>query len=368
LQLTFPAATHEFIQPRGEASFPFAVTPLTRGRFQISRFQLTLTDGRQLFTAELAFEQPTWLEIFPGIIQPLTPISLYGGGSDIRRKIPLEVDYAGIREYAPGDEGHRVEWKATARLRKLMVKEFHPETETTLHILIDTGRSMRTQSYVGTRLDEALAVAQLLIQATTPLQKPVGVYFYDETQVGRKLTPTPTDQQLSTLRGFTPTLTPSPAAVPAGGPYTQPGIFLRSVPPRSDRLRTYLRLLRNRLGRGYRQAGVYKAIQAAAAGGRENALIILTDLETNTDALVEAASNHAQNAKIIISQIGAPWRLNTNLTEAYAAYQRNLRTLRSLRRLGLLAFDVRPETLVETVLDQLSQLQSMTPTTHHILE
>jgi uncharacterized protein (DUF58 family) len=354
LRLTFQAASSEFIERGDEVNFPFAVTPLTRGRFQITSFSLTLTDPRHLLTAELFFEQPTWLEILPGIVQPLTPRSLYAGGSNILHKIPLGVDYVGIRDYAPADEDHKVEWKATARLRRLMVKEFHPETETNLRILIDTGGTMHQQSYVGTRLDEAMAVAQLLAQAATTMEKGVGVYFYDETQVRKELTPAKGDEQFTSLQGLTPTRKSAAAEVGVVGPHTQPLGLLRSVLPQNDHVAAYLRLLRHMLGRGYGNAGVYKAIQAATSAHHDNVLIVLTDLETNVDALIEAASTHG--ARVIVSQIGAPWRLNPSLEQGYAEYQRNLGILKRLRAQGLRVFDVRPEELLEIIVGNISSM------------
>jgi uncharacterized protein (DUF58 family) len=361
LRLIFQPADEELVRPGDEGIFAFAVTPMRRGRFRISSFSLTLTDPRHLFNGEVVFERVTWLEILPGIAQPLTPLSLYAGGSDIMRKIPLGVDYAGIREYTPGDEDHKVEWKATARLRRLMVKEFHLETETNLQILIDTGRTMHQQSYVGTRLDEATAVAELLIQAATTLEKRVGVYFYDETQVSKELKPAASDEQLTALHDFT--ATPKPAAYGAVGSHTQPLGLLRSVLPQSDQLVTYLRLLRQILSRGYRNAGVYKAIEAATTIHHENTLIVLTDLETNIDALTEAASTHAQHgARIIVPQIRAAWRLNPSLEQGYAEYQRNLEILKRLRTQGLRVYDARPEELLEIIVRNLS---SMMPIASH---
>jgi uncharacterized protein (DUF58 family) len=110
------------------------------------------------------------------------------------------MDYAGIRQYAPGDEYHEIEWKATARLRMLMVKEFHPETQTTLQILIDAGRTMYQQSYIGTKFDEALAVAQLLMESTVGSGNRVGVCVYNETEIIEAIKPATAEEQLASLR------------------------------------------------------------------------------------------------------------------------------------------------------------------------
>jgi uncharacterized protein (DUF58 family) len=219
---------------------------------------------------------------------------------------------------------------------------------------------MHQQSYVGTRLDEATAVAQLLVQAATTLEKTVGVYFYDETQVRKKLSPTAGDEQLSALRDFATTHKPT-AQVGVAGSDKQPLGLLRSVLPQNEQVLAYLRLLRQMLGRGYRSAGVYKAMQAATSVHHENVLVVLTDLESNVDALIEAASTHGQRgARVLVSQIGAAWRLGPSLEQGYVEYQRNLGILKRLRAQGLRVFDVRPEELLEIIVSNLSSMLTVT--------
>jgi hypothetical protein len=201
-----------------------------------------------------------------------------------------------------------------------------------------------------------MAVADLLMQAATTLEKTVSVYFYNETQVSRKVSPTEGDEQTTALREFTATRKSTADGVV--GSHTQP-LGLRPLLPQSERVAAYLRLLRRMLGRGYRSAGIYKAIQEATTVHHENALIILTDLETNVDALIEAT--HSQQAtKILVSQIGATWRLSPNPERGYAEYQRNAAILKRLRGQGVRVFDARPEELLEILVSNLSSMLTVT--------
>jgi len=52
------------------------------------------------------------------------------------------VEFADYREYTPGDEPRRVDWRAYARLRRLYVKEFLDERQQTTLLLIDASASM----------------------------------------------------------------------------------------------------------------------------------------------------------------------------------------------------------------------------------
>jgi uncharacterized protein (DUF58 family) len=341
------------LSPGATSASEFTITPAVSGRFLMSGFMLTLTDARRLFTGEAKYTQAEWAEVHPTTRSqaPLTPLRLYGGSLDIFRKAQTGADYAGIREYASGDEYHRVEWKATARLRTLMVKEFHPESQTVLQILIDAGGTMRRRSHLGTRLDEALAVAELLTESAAASRTTVGIWVYNENELVGVMKPTTAIEQVPRLRELSSAFQ---TRNESGEPFAS-SIPLRMFPGRSfmpggERVETFIRLLRIRLGMAHRDTGVYKALSEAALVGRPNMVVVLTDLETNTEALSEAASNlKKRGAGTVIAQIGAPWRLSDNLELAYAEYQRNSRILRQMERLGLMVFDLRPERLVEAI-------------------
>jgi uncharacterized protein (DUF58 family) len=351
LSLKLSSSSNQSLRPGTTSSSKFQITSLKSGRFRISGFTLAFTDSRGLFTGEVNYEQADWVEVYPSVRTkvPITPLRLYGGRPEIFRKGPAGMDYAGVRQYVPGDEYHRVEWKATARVRTLMVKEFHPETQATLQILIDTGRTMREQSYVGTRLDEALAVAQLLIESAAGSIDRVGISVYNETGVVRALKPASPEEQRASLREFA-LFFQKPAGKRFVSFVLHPATLWRERFGRAngERLLAFMRLLELKLRLGYRKTGVYRALTEATSMDPESLLIILTDMETNNDSIAEAASTHRKE-RVIVAQIGATWRLSDTLEDAYAEYQRNGRKLQRLQQMGLIVFDVSPERVIEAV-------------------
>ncbi|MBO4302152.1 DUF58 domain-containing protein [Methanosarcinaceae archaeon] len=52
------------------------------------------------------------------------------------------IDTIGYREYYPGDEMKDIDWKAYGRTEKFYVRQFEEEKTLTVHILLDTSRSM----------------------------------------------------------------------------------------------------------------------------------------------------------------------------------------------------------------------------------
>lgn len=344
------------LQPGSTLNSGFVIMPSERGRFQIAGFTLSFADPRGLFTGEVKYGSLVWIEVYPGIRThaPLTPLRLYGGNAELFRASAVGTDYAGTREYAAGDEYHAVEWKATARLRKLMVKEFHPETQTTLRILINAGRTMHQRSYVGSKLDEALAVAQLLVESTARSGTRVSFLIYNETEIMRRIEWPTVEEQLANSRDLVPLLQAQARVGQPSGDIPRPTARLGpELPARfSKRIVTFVKSLRL----GLRAAGIYKALDEASWAGGEGATIVLTDLQSNNDALVKAIIDQRESkVQTMVARIGAAWRIADSLESGYLQYVSENRGVEILRRLGVTVLDVRPERLFDTLLQEIRQ-------------
>jgi uncharacterized protein (DUF58 family) len=67
------------------------------------------------------------------------------------------VEFADFREYVSGDDLRYVDWKAYGRLEKLFLKLFVEEEDLSLHLLVDTSKSME----FGTPVTKALYARRL---------------------------------------------------------------------------------------------------------------------------------------------------------------------------------------------------------------
>jgi len=80
------------------------------------------------------------------------------------RRIGVGTEFWGIREYVPGDEVRRINWKASARFDRLFSNEYEGERSGDVVIVVDA----RRESFVGTEADNpiehgvraALAIAE----------------------------------------------------------------------------------------------------------------------------------------------------------------------------------------------------------------
>src|SRR5882672_6513186 len=82
------------------------------------------------------------------------------------------IEFAEHKEYAPGDDLRRMDWKAVARVERYYIKRFEDETEMRTFLLVDASASM---GYRGTGVSKleyasylAAALGYLLAQQGDP--------------------------------------------------------------------------------------------------------------------------------------------------------------------------------------------------------
>lgn len=90
------------------------------------------------------------------------------------------VEFSQYREYVPGDELKRVDWKVFARSDRLVVKEFVEETNLALHLLVDASESMAYSSLDWSKFDYARWCAAALAQLTLMQRDTVGLVLFDD--------------------------------------------------------------------------------------------------------------------------------------------------------------------------------------------
>ena len=71
-------------------------------------------------------------------------------------------EFERLREYRHGDEIRQIDWKATARQRQLISREFNTERNQNIVLMVDCGRFMRNESDGMSYLDRALNSAIML--------------------------------------------------------------------------------------------------------------------------------------------------------------------------------------------------------------
>lgn len=125
-------ALHEVLSlgPRGRAAITYDLQPHKRGYYPLGPLTASTGDVLGLAADDGQVNTPDYLTVYPQII-PLRRIGLPSRSPQgtLRDTQPIFADparLAGRREYTPGDSLRRVDWKATAAVGRLQVKQFEP--------------------------------------------------------------------------------------------------------------------------------------------------------------------------------------------------------------------------------------------------
>jgi uncharacterized protein (DUF58 family) len=108
------------------------------------------------------------------------------------------VEFAEYREYSPGDDLRRLDWRVFGRTDRYYVKQFEEESNMRANLVLDASASMRYGSGPLAKFDYAATVAASLATLLVGQQDPVGLALFDSQQ-RQVLPPAATQAQLVRL-------------------------------------------------------------------------------------------------------------------------------------------------------------------------
>ncbi|MCA9112123.1 MAG: DUF58 domain-containing protein [Planctomycetaceae bacterium] len=120
----------------------------------------------------------------PDVLARLAPLSLHArfpmlGNVSGRHRSPIRgssLEFAAYREYAPGDDLRRLDWRVHGRSDRYYVKQFEADTNLRLCVVVDTSGSMRYSAGGMSKLDYAKRLAGTLAYLAANQGDAVGLY------------------------------------------------------------------------------------------------------------------------------------------------------------------------------------------------
>ncbi|HSO83354.1 AAA family ATPase [Thiocapsa sp.] len=143
------------------ARIDYRLTPPERGSFTIPGCEIALRSPLGLWVGRRTPTLSTTLRVFPNLARvgrdllPAMQDRRAAAGERRRPRRGEGAEFHQLRDYHQGDGLRRIDWKATARMRKLIAREYEDERDRHLVFLLDTGRRMRHRDAGRSHLDEA---------------------------------------------------------------------------------------------------------------------------------------------------------------------------------------------------------------------
>jgi uncharacterized protein (DUF58 family) len=110
------------------------------------------------------------------------------------------VEFAQYREYTPGDDLRRLDWRALGRTDRFYIKQYEEESNLHATIVMDASASMRYGSGPLSKFDYGATLAASLATLLVEQQDPVGLALFDN-QHRKLLNPVATQSHLALIIG-----------------------------------------------------------------------------------------------------------------------------------------------------------------------
>jgi uncharacterized protein (DUF58 family) len=156
------------VPPRGELRLSYEITPRTRGRFTWGAIHFRYRSLLRLWERHKTIEATADTRVYPSLAA-LARYHLLARASRLDvlgiRKVRVRGaawEFESLRDYSPGDDVRMIDWKASARRRKIIVRNQEAERNQTVILLIDSGRLMNAEIDGVAMLDHAVNTALIL--------------------------------------------------------------------------------------------------------------------------------------------------------------------------------------------------------------
>ncbi|WP_432217576.1 DUF58 domain-containing protein [Pseudomonas kribbensis] len=176
------------LQPGQRSLIGYRLRPLKRGHFTFDTCELNLPSPFGLWSGKRLLNITDHSRLYPDFAR------LYGGqllavdnwlsqlGVRQRQRRGQGMEFHQLREFREGDSLRQIDWKATARHRTPIAREYEDERDQQIVFMLDCGRQMRSQDGELSHFDHALNACLLLSYVALRQGDAVGLMTFASDQ------------------------------------------------------------------------------------------------------------------------------------------------------------------------------------------
>lgn len=165
--------------PLGRKVWELRSVCIRRGRFTLGPVWVTSGDPFGIFRTSRRLVEGTNVVVYPRTV-PLprfgrVPGELPGGSLQGVRVQFTTPNVSSVRDYRPGDAFNRIHWPTTARINKLMVREFELDPTADIWIVLDLNMDVHTGAGLESTEEYAVTAAASLARHLLDQSRAVGL-------------------------------------------------------------------------------------------------------------------------------------------------------------------------------------------------
>jgi uncharacterized protein (DUF58 family) len=172
------------VPPGGRATVTYHASPARRGLVKLGDHHVRYPSPLGLWRRQLRLPASAAAKVYPDVTAVrayelmarrsredllLRAVRMRGGESEFER----------LREYERDDQFRDIDWRATARRGRLIVRQYQQERNQTIVCLLDCGRLMTAESEGLTQLDHALNTILMLSHVAARAGDQLGLMAFD---------------------------------------------------------------------------------------------------------------------------------------------------------------------------------------------
>ena len=201
------------LEPGIAVDLHYKVKPKERGAHQFEACHLRMTSPLGLWRRNLRGGPETRVRVFPNFAavrkyaQLATSHRLDQLGIHKKRRRGEGMEFHQLREYREGDSLRQIDWKATARTKRLISRDYQDERDQQIVFLLDCGRRMRTRDGELSHFDHTLTAILLTAYVALREGDAAGLLTFagEERWLPPRKTGAALDELLLTLYDLQPT-------------------------------------------------------------------------------------------------------------------------------------------------------------------
>ncbi|MFW9843353.1 MAG: DUF58 domain-containing protein [Candidatus Thorarchaeota archaeon] len=175
------------IEPGSSITFSYILQARMRGRYHIGPTEVVMRDRlglhyykRTLKAQTEVLVYPTWKDVRR--MEALGKQRQLGlmFGAHRTKTVGLGSDFAGFREYVPGDEFRLIDWKTSAKSGDMVIRQYEMEKNIQVICMVDTSGSMGNGYPENTKLEYAIRAAVLLTHMGLERKDLVGTCVFSD--------------------------------------------------------------------------------------------------------------------------------------------------------------------------------------------
>jgi uncharacterized protein (DUF58 family) len=180
------------------------LAPTRRGRFPLDDVTVRVRSPLGLVVRHGTRRVPGAVRVHPGfpsrddVAVRLRQVRVVDAAVQAMRLRGGDTDFDQLRDYTPDDSFRRIDWAATARVRRPIVRDYRIERNQSVVVLLDNGRTMAGTVGGVPRVEHAMDAVFAITAAATDQGDRVGLVAFD-TQVRSIVVPSASRTQRSRM-------------------------------------------------------------------------------------------------------------------------------------------------------------------------